>query len=207
METKKFRLIKRYFGVLCDKEQKEDEEVFDEDVVIVTEDLKTINDKIFKIINQATVDGFVIDEDEGRKDIIRLFFSYQENWNEYFEIIIEEVNTSNVMTIDIYKNELISNIIQEIKKYYNKVKNLFLEEKRDNLVSEMSLILELSRYLENQKTNCKYSLSELELIFKNGRGFIDEFTSIYYNSDLGNSYEDIQKIIEEYIREYEEVEE
>lgn len=207
METKKFRLVKRYFGALCDKEKKVDEEVFDEDIVMETEDLKAINDEIFKIVNQATVDGFVIDEDEGRKDIIRLFFSCQENWNEYFEIIVEEVSTSNIMTVNMYKNELINNIIQEVKKYYNKVKNLFLEEKRDSLVSEMSLILELSRYLDNQKTNCRYSLNELELIFKNGRGFIDEFTSIYYNSDLGNSYEDIQKIIDEYIREFEEVEE
>ena len=52
---------------------------------------KAIEEKI-NFINMYLKDGYVLDkQDENKeKDNVILFWDYQENWNEYIELIIQE---------------------------------------------------------------------------------------------------------------------
>lgn len=198
-----YKIFKRYYGELCDKEWKEDEEVFDEEEICEVKDKTELSKKITELIEQAKKEGYILDE-ECRKGDIRLFFDYQENWLNYFEIYIKEVDLLNVYASDLYKNTLIDNIIEEINKYYKKLKADFIERQADRLVSELSLIYELKAFLENEKTKSQYKLKEIELIYKDTRVFIDEIVEMFYNTELGNSYADLSTMIDEFIKDFTE---
>jgi hypothetical protein len=85
-----YKLIRRYYGELCDKEKQDDTEVFDEEVL-------ECGDKEYleKVQNSCLQDdlnnGYVVDDEE--KDIYRLFFEKQENWNNYIEMFVVEEMT------------------------------------------------------------------------------------------------------------------
>lgn len=71
-----------------------------QDIKIFEDEYKALSFFKEKVLDEVNVeDDFVLDEEDDITDlkvgdIIRFFRSYQENWNEYFEIKLEEVEIS-----------------------------------------------------------------------------------------------------------------
>lgn len=47
------------------------------------------------------------------------------------------------------------------------------------------------------------NIDYLKVIMKNLDCFVDEILSIYYNSDFGNSYKDIEEMIKIFVEDFE----
>lgn len=58
------------------------------------------------------------------------------------------------------------------------------------------------QYIHNEERD--FSNEQLEFIVKNIHLFTDTFMEMFWNSDLGNSYQDIKSLIEESIAEIKE---
>lgn len=87
-----YKLVKRYYGELCDKEQIGDKEVYDEEVVYEHTFVAFVEKEMKKILQEEVEKGFVIDEENNNNECIILFWEYQENWNSYMEILIVKDN-------------------------------------------------------------------------------------------------------------------
>ena len=137
--------------------------------------------------------------------IIRLFNEKQENWNCYYEIIIKKISRLE----DFYKTynkiylDTINQIQEEVHKKYEKTKNKIFETKKENLFCEVSLLQEVEKFLDNEKNTLMLNIDYLKVIMKNLDCFVDEILSIYYNSDFGNSYKDIEEMIKIFVEDFE----
>lgn len=99
-----YKLVRRYYGELCDKEQIDDIEVFDE--VIVSNGSKEELSILFENTKQADIkNGFVIDSQENKNDSVRLFFDRDENWNCYIEMEIVLTNKDLAERIRVLAND------------------------------------------------------------------------------------------------------
>ena len=85
-----------------------------------------------------------------------------------------------------------------------KLKNTLFETKRENLICEVSLLQEIQKFLDNEITDINIELADLKIVQKNLDYLVDEIVAIYYNSELGNSYKDIEYMFREFIREFKE---
>ena len=68
----------------------------------------------------------------------------------------------------------------------------------------MSLLQEIQKFLDNEITDINIELADLKIVQKNLDYLVDEIVAIYYNSELGNSYKDIEYMFREFIREFKE---
>lgn len=202
-----YRIIQKFYGELCDKEKKEDEEVYDEDIYYETDSFEEFRSKLLELVEGALKEGYVIDKQE-EDCLIRLFYGKQENWQNYFEIILEDTSMLSEFISDFDRELYIKEIIEQLKKEIEKLKKHFIEScgRMEGLISEMSLLIETCKFFDNEKSEKRYTLEELNLLYEYRGEFIDELTSIYYNSELGNSYTDINYIVKEFIREFTEIE-
>lgn len=87
-----YKLVKRYYGELCDKEQRDDREVYDEEVVFEHTFVAFVEKELQKQLQEEVEKGFVIDEEKNKDDYVILFWEYQENWNAYIEVLIIKDN-------------------------------------------------------------------------------------------------------------------
>lgn len=68
----------------------------------------------------------------------------------------------------------------------------------------MSLLQEIEKFLDNEKTDISIELADLKIVQKNLDCLVDEIVAIYYNSELGNSYKDIECMFNEFIEDFKE---
>lgn len=222
-----YKIYIKYFGELIDEisgidgsgDCAENYELGEEYIV---ENVKLLEEKINDLIENTTskVLGnlFVVDNEtevdinkilktvENDKEyIIRLFNEKQENWNCYYEIIIKKISRLE----DFYKTynkiylDTINQIQEEVHKKYEKTKNKIFETKKENLFCEVSLLQEVEKFLDNEKNTLMLNIDYLKVIMKNLDCFVDEILSIYYNSDFGNSYKDIEEMIKIFVEDFE----
>lgn len=222
-----YKIYIKYFGELIDEisgidgsgDCAENYELGEEYIV---ENVKLLEEKINDLIENATSkvlgNPFVVDNEtevdinkilktvENDKEyIIRLFNEKQENWNCYYEIIIKKISrledfyeTYNKIYLD-----TINQIQEEVHKKYEKTKNKIFETKKENLFCEVSLLQEVEKFLDNEKNTLMLNIDYLKVIMKNLDCFVDEILSIYYNSDFGNSYKDIEEMIKIFVEDFE----
>lgn len=222
-----YKIYIKYFGELIDEisgidgsgDCAENYELGEEYIV---ENVKLLEEKINDLIENATSkvlgNPFVVDSEtevdinkilktvENDKEyIIRLFNEKQENWNCYYEIIIKKISRLE----DFYKTynkiylDTINQIQEEVHKKYEKTKNKIFETKKENLFCEVSLLQEVEKFLDNEKNTLMLNIDYLKVIMKNLDCFVDEILSIYYNSDFGNSYKDIEEMIKIFVEDFE----
>lgn len=222
-----YKIYIKYFGELIDEmsgidgsgDCAENYELGEEYIV---ENVKLLEEKINDLIENATSkvlgNPFVVDNEtevdinkilktvENDKEyIIRLFNEKQENWNCYYEIIIKKISKLE----DFYKTynkiylDTINQIQEEVHKKYEKTKNKIFETKKENLFCEVSLLQEVEKFLDNEKNTLMLNIDYLKVIMKNLDCFVDEILSIYYNSDFGNSYKDIEEMIKIFVEDFE----
>lgn len=128
-----FKLEIRYYGELCDKELQDNKEVFDSDTLGISKN----RTDLLKIMEEKGIDyiqnGYVLDNGENKKDLTRYFFDYIENWNNYIEleiidiekIIQEKIDNFNNITLTnpIYNDEYVRQdflkLIKDLEKEYN----------------------------------------------------------------------------------------
>lgn len=222
-----YKIYIKYFGELVDEmsgidgsgDCAENYELGEEYIV---ENVKLLEEKINGLIENATSkvlgNPFVVDNEtevdinkilktvENDKEyIIRLFNEKQENWNCYYEIIIKKISKLE----DFYKTynkiylDTINQIQEEVHKKYEKTKNKIFETKKENLFCEVSLLQEVEKFLDNEKNTLMLNIDYLKVIMKNLDYFVDELLSIYYNSEFGNSYKDIEEMIKIFVEDFE----
>lgn len=222
-----YKIYIKYFGELIDEmsgidgsgDCAENYELGEEYIV---ENVKLLEEKINDLIENATSkvlgNPFVVDNEtevdinkilktvENDKEyIIRLFNEKQENWNCYYEIIIKKISKLE----DFYKTynkiylDTINQIQEEVHKKYEKTKNKIFETKKENLFCEVSLLQEVEKFLDNEKNTLMLNIDYLKVMMKNLDCFVDEILSIYYNSDFGNSYKDIEEMIKIFVEDFE----
>ena len=222
-----YKIYIKYFGELIDEisgidgsgDCAENYELGEEYIV---ENVKLLEEKINDLIENATSkvlgNPFVVDSEtevdinkilktvENDKEyIIRLFNEKQENWNCYYEIIIKKISRLE----DFYKTynkiylDTINQIQEEVHKKYEKTKNKIFETKKENLFCEVSLLQEVEKFLDNEKNTLMLNIDYLKVRMKNLDCFVDEILSIYYNSDFGNSYKDIEEMIKIFVEDFE----
>lgn len=222
-----YKIYIKYFGELVDEmsgidgsgDCAENYELGEEYIV---ENVKLLEEKINDLIENATSkilgNPFVVDNEtevdinkilktvENDKEyIIRLFNEKQENWNCYYEIIIKKVSKLE----DFYKTynkiylDTINQIQEEVHKKYEKTRDKIFETKKENLFCEVSLLQEIEKFLDNEKNTLMLNINYLKVIMKNLDCFVDELLSIYYNSEFGNSYKDIEEMIKIFVEDFE----
>lgn len=222
-----YKIYIKYFGELIDETSGVDgsgdcAENYELGEEYIVENVKLLEEKINDLIENSTSkvlgNPFVVDNEtevdinkilktvENDKEyIIRLFNEKQENWNCYYEIIIKKISKLE----DFYKTynetylEIINKIQNEVHKKYEKTRDKIFETKRENLFCEVSLLQEIEKFLDNEKNTLMLSLDYLKVIIKNLDCFVDELLSIYYNSEFGNSYKDIEEMIKIFVEDFE----
>lgn len=83
-----FKLVRRYYGEICDKPLRDDIEVYDEEV-LESKDKTYLEEVQNNYLQEDLNSGYVLDDEEEK--IYRLFFNTQENWNNYIEMEIVEI--------------------------------------------------------------------------------------------------------------------
>lgn len=104
------------------------------------------------------------------------------------------------------RTELIENIRNKIQNAFEDYKERVINGEED-YCDEMALMYSFRKYLQYIQTETnELSLTddELKVFVDNIERFIDDFLDIYWNSDLGNSYYDIKKVLDELLEEYKE---
>ena len=98
--------------------------------------------------------------------------------------------------------ELIEKIYNEIDKFYQDFKEKVINNGEEDYCEEMALMYDFKKYLRYiQDEERDYNNEQLEFIVDNIYLFIDTFLEMFWNSDLGNSYQDIKSLITESIEE------
>lgn len=111
-----YKLVKRYYGELCDKEKRDDIEVYDEEVIISNRRFSCVKYEMKRLIKEEKKNGFVLDKEyNGNCRTAIMFGGQQENWNAYIEIKIMA--------------ESIKNQIKIIANDYDKMTNIELDKK------------------------------------------------------------------------------
>lgn len=189
----------RYFGELCEVEKPivDNEEIYELGEVKEFDNIDDMSVYIADEVRSAILEReFVVDEQKDN-NIIRLFADKQENWNCYYEIVVNNYDLKTSV-FDLVKNKL--NIVLEINKVvknrFEKVKREFIETENNNLIGIMDLLNELHFLLLDE-----HNVSNLDMfvVYENLGYFIDDIISIYCDSNLGTSYRDIEDMITEFI--------
>lgn len=198
-----YKVIIKYFGELCDKEQFEDEEVFDEEIICETEDLVVVRNEIENQINTFVDRNYVLDLQKD-KNMIRLFFGVQENWNDYLEIyyVEDDIIQENFID-DLYVFGYIKTIKykanENLKSLRNKVND---NGYKDNFILEMALMIELKHFLDNERYVREFAIDDIKLMSEFRGEFIDSVVSNYFNGELGTSYDDIHIMVVDFLNDY-----
>lgn len=221
-----YKIFIKYYGELIDEVSGVDgagdcQEEYELGEEYIVESVRLLEKKIKELLQNATSNllgnPFVVDEEtdtninkillelEKQKEyVIRLFNEKQENWNSYYEIVIQKCNDLKNYCQEYERNYIIDTIKDEVNKKYEKLKNTLFETKRENLICEVSLLQEIQKFLDNEITDINIELADLKIVQKNLDYLVDEIVAIYYNSELGNSYKDIEYMFREFIREFKE---
>ena len=221
-----YKVFIKYYGELVDEVSGVDgtgdcQEKYELGEEYIIESVKLLEKKIEELLQNATSNllgnPFVIDEEtdtdiskiflaleKQNEYVIRLFNEKQENWNSYYEIVIQKCNDLENYCQIYGRNCVIDTIKKEVNNQYEKLKNTLFETKRENLICEVSLLQEIERFLDNEKTDINIELNDLKIVQDNLDYLVDELVAIYYNSELGNSYKDIEYMFREFIREFKE---
>ena len=102
--------------------------------------------------------------------------------------------------------EIIKEMKEKINKKYHDFKEKFLNG-HESYCEEMALMRCFSNFLDYIEEDYEGSQNiDFYILKENIERFVDDFLDIFWNSDLGNSYEDIQKILNELINEYHNIE-
>lgn len=111
------------------------------------------------------------------------------------------------MSVSDTDTKIIILIKSKIKNKYDIFKERFLGG-FESYCDEMALMYAFTNYLdyitqrdENIDLNLELNI-DLNVILDKIDEFVDDFLEIYWNSDLGNSYDDIEKMLQELVREY-----
>lgn len=221
-----YKIFIKYYGELVDEVSGVDgtgdcQEEYELGEEYIVESVRLLEKKIKELLQNATSNllgnPFVVDEEtdtninkillelEKQKEyVIRLFNDKQENWNSYYEIVIQKCNDLENYCKIYERNCVIDIIKKEVNNKYEKLKDTLFETRRENLICEVSLLQEIEKFLDNEKTDISIELADLKIIQKNLDCLVDEIVAIYYNSELGNSYKDIEYMFREFIREFKE---
>lgn len=221
-----YKIFIKYYGELIDEVSGVDgagdcQEEYELGEEYIVESVRLLEKKIKELLQNATSNllgnPFVVDEETDtninkiflaleKQDeyVIRLFNDKQENWNSYYEIVIQKCNDLENYCKIYERNCVIDIIKKEVNNKYEKLKDTLFETRRENLICEVSLLQEIEKFLDNEKTDISIELADLKIIQKNLDCLIDEIVAIYYNSELGNSYKDIEYMFREFIREFKE---
>ena len=93
-----YKLVVRYFGDLCEKEKRNDFEVFDESILDIADSEDKLVNYFEETIKEFILNDYVEDNIENDLNYIknikcnyfrRFFSEYFENWNSYVEVSIE----------------------------------------------------------------------------------------------------------------------
>lgn len=221
-----YKIFIKYYGELIDEVSGVDgagdcQEEYELGEEYIVESVRLLEKKIKELLQNATSNllenPFVVDEETDtninkiflaleKQDeyVIRLFNDKQENWNSYYEIVIQKCNDLENYCKIYERNCVIDIIKKEVNNKYEKLKDTLFETRRENLICEVSLLQEIQKFLDNEKTDISIELADLKIIQKNLDCLVDEIVAIYYNSELGNSYKDIEYMFREFIREFKE---
>lgn len=221
-----YKIFIKYYGELIDEVSGVDgtgdcQEEYELGEEYIVESVRLLEKKIKELLQNATSNllgnPFVVDEETDtdisriflaleKQDeyVIRLFNDKQENWNSYYEIVIQKCNDLENYCKIYERNCVIDIIKKEVNNKYEKLKDTLFETRRENLICEVSLLQEIEKFLDNEKTDISIELADLKIIQKNLDYLVDEIVAIYYNSELGNSYKDIEYMFREFIREFKE---
>ena len=172
-----YKLVKRYFGELCDKE-KTDEEVFDEEICFEHKNYAFVEKAYQDNLVKDEKDGYVIDDEtkgaEKLGDLVRLFFGNQENWNNYIEMFI-------IKTKD--EQDDLDREIDSIVRHYDKLTDREVRE----------ILLELEDKYEVHYQKIKNAVAERvirkRLMEFKGSRTINNNTFISYVRDLEKEFE------------------
>ena len=139
-----YKLIRRYFGELCDKENT-DKEVFDEEVCFENKNYSLVESKFKEYLFKDKQNGYVVDTETEKLvnygEMARLFFDYQENWNNYIEMYIIRVQDKKDdlyneldslarnfdLLTDKEKREVLLELEDKYEVHYQKLKNAVAE--------------------------------------------------------------------------------
>lgn len=105
------------------------------------------------------------------------------------------------------RTELIEKIRGKVQNAFEDYKEKVVCYEQEDYCDEMALMYSFRKYLQYIQTETnELSLTddELKVFVDNIERFIDDFLDIYWNSDLGNSYYDIKKVLDELLEEYKE---
>lgn len=199
----KYKIIIKYYGVLCDKEQLDDEEVFDEDVMCFTDDIEVIKNEIEHKIKEWIKRGYILDFQQD-KNVIRLFNGIQENWNDYLEIYyVENDKVQDFYIYKLYKFGYIETIIYEIERTILKLKNEVVNNgMKNNTILELALLIELKRFLDDPMFLRNSLIEDVKLMCEYKGELIDSVVNSYFNTSLGISFDDLRIMVNNFLKDY-----
>ena len=185
-----YKLIRRYFGELCDKINVDDTEVFDEDVCFENRNFGIVESKFKEYLFKDKQNNYVVDEETKKLaslgEMVRLFFDYQENWNNYIEMFIVRVEDNKdslekelESIVENYdkltekeKTEVLLELEDKYETHYQKLKNAVVErvirkrlkEFKGSRTINNNTFISFVRDLENQ-FECEIDLIDLSVRF------------------------------------------
>lgn len=188
-----YKLIRRYFGQLCDKETT-DEEVYDEEVCFENRSLAVAENEYKKCVDRDIENGYVIDEQTEKNltfgNLVRLFFSRQENWNDYIEMFI--------IKTDDEKDELEKELDNLAKQFYS----LTVKEIKDVL---LELEDKYTTHYQTLKNKLEERVIRDKLINFNGIRTINNNTFINFVKSLEIQFKCEIDLIDLSVRFYDEI--
>ena len=177
-----YQLVIRYYGELCDKEFKDNEEVYDEEILAVNENRIDLVNEMTKKGIEYIQNGYVIDTEENHKDLARYFLGKQENWNNYVEIEIIEsdeleekikilANDYDYMSYSDFTGCIMALETEygiHYQEIYNKIAEIIIKREIKNFDEEKSLnnnkFIEFIKELE-KKFECEIDLIDFGIKF------------------------------------------
>ena len=199
----KYKIIIKYYGALCDKEQLDDEEVFDEDVICFTDDIEVIKNEIEYKIKEWVKRGYVLDFQQD-KNVIRLFNDIQENWNDYLEIYyVADDKVQDFYIYKLYKFGYIETIIYEVERTILKLKNKVVDSgMKNSIILELGLLIELKRFLDDPMFLRDSLMEDVRLMYEYKGELIDSIVNSYFNTNLGIFFDDLRIMINNFLKDY-----
>lgn len=199
----KYKIIIKYYGALCDKEQLDDEEVFDEDVICFTDDIEVIKNEIEYKIKEWVKRGYVLDFQQD-KNVIRLFNDIQENWNDYLEIYyVADDKVQDFYIYKLYKFGYIETIIYEVERTILKLKNKVVDSgMKNSIILELGLLIELKRFLDDPMFLRDSLMENVRLMYEYKGELIDSIVNSYFNTNLGIFFDDLRIMINNFLKDY-----